>query len=61
MDFRKTDIVKHALRQLTTRTEAQADISLYDLGEPVFGKHGDVSRQSVDMKSVVREHIAAER
>lgn len=61
MGLSKTDIVKHALRQLATSTEAQADVSLYDLGRPVFGKHGDMSRQSVDIKSVVRERIATKR
>lgn len=61
MGLSKTDIVKHALRQLATSTEAQADVSLYDLGKPIFGKHGDTSRQSADIKSVVRERIAAKR
>jgi hypothetical protein len=61
MGLSKTDIVKHALRQLATSAEAQADVSLYDLGKPIFGKHGDASRQSVDIKSVVRERLAAKR
>ncbi len=61
MGLSKTDIVKHALRQLASSTEAQADVSLYDLGKPVFGKHGDASRQSADIKSVVRERLAAKR
>jgi hypothetical protein len=34
---------------------------LYDLGKPIFGKHGDASRQSADIKSVVRERLAAKR
>jgi hypothetical protein len=61
MGLSKTDIVKHALRQLASSTEAQSDVSLYDLGKPVFGKHGDASRQSADIKSVVRERLAAKR
>ncbi len=61
MGLSKTDIVKHALRQLAISTEAQADVSLYDLGKPIFGKHGDASRQSADIKSVVRERLAAMR
>jgi hypothetical protein len=61
MGLSKTDIVKHALRQLASSTEAQADVSLYDLGKPIFGKHGDASRQSADIKSVVRERLAAKR
>lgn len=61
MGLSKTDIVKHALRQLATSAEAQGKVSLYDLGKPIFGKHGDVSRQSADIKSVVRERLAAKR
>jgi hypothetical protein len=61
MGLSKTDIVKHALRQLATSTEAQVDVSLYDLGKPIFGKYGDASRQSADIKSVVRERLAAKR
>ena len=61
MGLSKTGIVKHALRQLATSAEAQGKVSLYDLGKPIFGKHGDVSRQSADIKSVVRERIATKR
>jgi hypothetical protein len=61
MGLSKTDIVKHALRQLASSTEAQTDVSLYDLGKSIFGKHGDASRQSADIKSVVRERLAAKR
>jgi hypothetical protein len=61
MGLSKTDIVKHALRQLATSAEAQGSVSLYDLGKPIFGKHGDASRQSADIKSVVRERLAAKR
>lgn len=61
MGLSKTDIVKHALRQLASSTEVQAGESLYDLGKPIFGKYGDASRQSADIKSVVRARLAAKR
>jgi nucleoid DNA-binding protein len=57
----KTDIVKQALRQWASATQASGEVSLYDLGKPVFGKHGDAKRQSSNIKSVVREHLAAKR
>jgi nucleoid DNA-binding protein len=57
----KTDIVKQALRQWASATQANSEISLYDLGKPVFGKHGDAKRQSGNIKSVVRERLAAKR
>jgi hypothetical protein len=61
MGLSKTDIVKHALRQLAISTEAQSKVSLYDLGKSMFGKHGDATRQSSKIKSVVRERLAAKR
>lgn len=57
----KTDIVKQALRQWASATQASSEVSLYDLGKPVFGKHGDAKRQSSSIKSVVRERLAAKR
>jgi hypothetical protein len=57
----KTDIVKQALRQWASATQASSEVSLYDLGKPVFGKHGDEKRQSSNIKSVVRERLAAKR
>jgi nucleoid DNA-binding protein len=57
----KTDIVKQALRQWASATQASDEVSLYDLGKPVFGKHGDAKRQSSNIKSVVRERLAAKR
>jgi hypothetical protein len=57
----KTDIVKQALRQWATAAQSPAEVSLYDLGKPLFGKHGDAKRQSSNIKSVVRERFAAKR
>jgi hypothetical protein len=34
-------------------------VNLYDLGQPFFGKHGDAMRQSVNIKAVVRQRLAA--
>jgi hypothetical protein len=57
----KTDIVKQALRQWAASAQASSEVSLYDLGEPLFGQHGDSGRQSSNIKSVVRERLAAKR
>jgi hypothetical protein len=57
----KTDIVKQAIRQWATAAQSPAEISLFDLGKPLFGKHGDSKRQSKNIKSVVRERLAAKR
>jgi Ribbon-helix-helix protein, copG family len=57
----KTDIVKQALRQWASATQTSSEVSLYDLGKPVFGKYGDAKRQSNNIKSVVRERLAAKR
>ena len=57
----KTDIVKRALRLLAKSTQSQAGIDLYALGESSFGRYGDVTRQSGNIKSVVRERLAAKR
>lgn len=57
----KTDIVKHALRLLASSTQTQAGIDLYALGRSSFGRYGDVARQSGDIKSVVKQRLAAKR
>jgi hypothetical protein len=56
----KTEIVKQALRQFASSAPA-ADVSLYDLGQPLFGKYGDAARQSANIKQVVRDRLAAKR
>ncbi|NJM42852.1 MAG: hypothetical protein HC858_00525 [Brachymonas sp.] len=57
----KTDIVKQALRHWARTAPAMEQTSLYDLGASVFGKHADASRQSAQIKSVVKERLAAKR
>jgi hypothetical protein len=59
MGLSKTEIVKQALRLLASSTEAQT--SLYELGQASFGRYGDASRQSRDIKTVVRARLAAKR
>ena len=55
----KSEIVKRALRKLASAEEAGLDISLFALGEASFGRHGDVKRQSANIKNVVRERLLA--
>lgn len=59
----KSDIVKHALRALASNEDSAVPAAqgLYALGESGFGKHGDVSRQSANVKSVVRARLKAKR
>lgn len=59
----KSDIVKHALRALASHEDSAdpAAQGLYALGADSFGKHGDVSRQSAKLKSVVRARLKAKR
>lgn len=57
----KTEIVKQALRHWARSAPTAEQTSLYDLGRDVFGKHADASRQSANIKSVVRERLAAKR
>ena len=59
----KSDVVKHALRALASNDDfaAPAVQGLFALGEGSFGRHGDASRQSAAMKSVVRARLKAKR
>jgi hypothetical protein len=59
----KSDIVKHALRTLVSHEDsaAPAALGLFALGENSFGKHGDATRQSAHMKSIVRTRVWAKR
>ena len=59
----KSDIVKQALRALASNEDSAAPAvqGLYALGERGFGKHGDASRQSANLKSVVRARLKAKR
>jgi hypothetical protein len=61
MGLTKSELVKQALRMLAA-SQDQALASgqgLYALGEQRFGRHGDASRQSADVKSVVRARLRA--
>ena len=59
----KSDIVKLALRALASNEDSMAPAAqgLYALGEGGFGRHGDASRQSAKLKSVVRARLKAKR
>lgn len=59
----KSDLVKQALRALASQQESQAAQapSLFALGEGGFGRHGIATRQAADIKSVVRDRLAAKR
>jgi hypothetical protein len=59
----KSDIVKQALRAMASNEDSMAPAGqgLYALGEHGFGRHGDASRQSANVKSVVRARLKAKR
>lgn len=59
----KSDVVKHALRELASNDDfaVPAVQGLFALGEGSFGRHGDASRQSADIKLVVRARLKAKR
>jgi hypothetical protein len=55
----KTEIVKLALRKLANET--QSEVSLFDMGSAKFGLYGDASRQSSQVKAIVRERLLVKR
>ena len=58
----KTEIVKRALRLLgTDGNSAGGAEGLFALGSGRFGRHGDVRRQSADVKRVARSRANARR
>ena len=57
----KSDIVKRALRQLVNSEAVPAAGGLFALGQASFGRHGDATRQSADLKRVVRERLRAKQ
>jgi hypothetical protein len=59
----KSDLVKQALRTLASQQESRAPIaqSLYALGEGRFGQQGVATRQSANIKRVVRARLEAKR
>lgn len=57
----KTEIVKRALRNLVSGKTPQVEGGLFALGQGNFGKLGDASRQSANVKQVVRQRLLAKR
>lgn len=57
----KSALVKRALESLSEKHAAPAAGGLYELGAERFGRHGDVARQSAQIKRVVRERLDAKR
>jgi hypothetical protein len=57
MGLTKTEIVKLALRKLASDTAKE--LGLFEIGEAKFGRYGDSTRQSRQIKAVVRERIQA--
>ena len=55
----KSALVKQALSRLSTHHEATSNGGLFALGAARFGRHGDVTRQSKEIKRVVRERLNA--
>lgn len=59
----RTEIVKQALRSLggISGETPGAGGGLFELGAGRFGQHGNVRRQSSDMKRIVRSQVRAKR
>ena len=57
----KSEIVKRALRKWVGTDDAPAASGLFALGQASFGRHGDATRQSADVKRVVRERLLAKQ
>jgi len=57
----KSELVRKALTSLAAEPEAAVEGGLFELGADRFGRHGDKSRQSAAIKSVVRSRLDAKR
>ncbi len=57
----KTDIVKRALRLMASQSQDVEQVGLYELGRSFFGRYGDATRQSADIKSIVRQRMIDKR
>ena len=57
----KSALVKHALARLSEQQTTAVEGGLFALGAGRFGRHGDASRQSADIKSIVRKRVRAKR
>ena len=56
----KSAIVKQALRHMERQT-ASGEGSLFELATRYIGRHGNATRQSADIKRVVRARLDAKR
>lgn len=54
----KSAAVKYALREMAAQLGPEADASLYSLGIARFGRYGDATRQSADIKRFVRSRFS---
>ena len=61
LQLSKTEVVKQALRLMAAQIDAQPQADAFSSGAHLFGRHGDAQRQATDIKSVVRERLAAKR
>ena len=57
----KSALVKQALSHLSAAYDTAADGSLFALGTARFGRYADATRQSAQIKRIVRERLNAKR
>ncbi len=57
----KTDIVRRALRALAKEDAGAMTGGLFELGADRFGRHGNVRRQSADIKRIAKTRVLAKR
>lgn len=50
----KSEIVRRALHEMAAQLGTVSGAGLYELGRARFGRYGDASRQSADIKRLVR-------
>ncbi len=53
----KSELVRRALLALERETSTLQPGGLFELGKARFGRHGDATRQAVDIKRVVRARL----
>jgi Ribbon-helix-helix protein, copG family len=57
----KSEIIKRALREYAAHSVDAPTGGLFALGEKAFGKYADATRQSAELKTVVRNRIDEKR
>lgn len=57
----KTDIVRRGLRALAKYQANSTEGGLFELGIARFGRHGNVRRQSTDIKRIAKTRVVAKR